>query len=143
MARGGAALIVVDTMTIAYALLCVDEFRDEAVAVLEAPDALVVPDSVRTELANVVWQWYAHRGLSVETGHAVLDDADALISQVVPANHLWHRALELSNNVGDPVYDTLFVAAAERYGTRLVTMDRRLLSTFPALAAPPAAYLRS
>jgi predicted nucleic acid-binding protein len=143
MARGGTALIVVDTMIFAYALLGVEEFRDETVAVLEAPDAVVVPDSLRAELANVVWQWCARRALSLETGHAVLDDADALISQILPANHLWHRALEISGNVGHPVYDTLFIAAAERRDTRLVTMDRRLLSMFPALAVSPAAYLRS
>lgn len=136
-------MIVADTMIFAYALLGVEEFRDEAAAVLESADALVVPDSLRAELANVVWQCCAHRGLSLETGHAVLDDADALISQIVPENHIWHRALEISADFGHPVYDTLFVAAAERYDTRLVTTDRRLLSMFPALAVPPAAYLRS
>jgi len=62
-----------------------------------------VPDSLRAELANVVWQWCTHRDLSLEIGRSVLDDADALISHTVPANHLWHRALEISSEVRHPI----------------------------------------
>ena len=141
MEGGGTALIVVDTMIFACALLRVDGVCDDAAAVLEAATSIAVPDSLRGELANVVWQWCTHRDLSLETGQAILDDADALMSSIVPANHLWHRALELSSEVRHPVYDTLFVAAAERYDTRLVTADRRLHALFPALAVSPAGFL--
>jgi len=134
-------LIVVDTMIFAYALLHVDGFHDDAAEVLEAATNIAVPDSVRAELANVVWQWCTHRDLSLEVGRSALDDADALISRIVPANHLWHRALEISGEVRHPVYDTLFVAAAERYDTRLVTADERLLALFPAITVSPAGFL--
>ncbi|GAB6039450.1 hypothetical protein [Endothiovibrio diazotrophicus] len=37
--------------------------------------------------------------------------------------------------------DTLFIAAAELRGTRVVTFDRRLLGLFPGLASMPSAFL--
>jgi predicted nucleic acid-binding protein len=141
MEGGGAALIVVDTMIFAYALVCVDGLCDDAAAVLEVATRIAVPDSLRAELANVVWQWCTHRDLSLEIGRSVLDDADALISHTVPANYLWHRALEISSEVRHPVYDTLFVAAAERFDTRLVTADQRLLALFPTITVSPAGFL--
>jgi len=132
--RGGHHVLV-------YALVRVDGLCDDAAPVLGAATRIAVPDSLRAALANVVWQWCTHRNLSLEIGRSVLDDADALISAIVPANHLWHRALEISSEVRHPVYDTLFVAAAERYDTRLVTADQRLLALFPTITVSPAGFL--
>jgi hypothetical protein len=39
----------------------------------------------------------------METGRAVLDGVDALISHIVPANDLWHRALEISSDLRNPI----------------------------------------
>lgn len=134
-------MIVVDTMVFAYALLGVEEYREEAAVVLETAGEIVVPDSMRAELANVVWQWCVHRDLPLTTGEAILEDANALISEAVPATHLWRRALEVSVLAGHPIYDTLFVAAAELRETRVVTFDRRLSALFPEIVSQPAAFL--
>ncbi|MFZ9890023.1 MAG: type II toxin-antitoxin system VapC family toxin, partial [Myxococcota bacterium] len=113
--------MVIDTMVFAYALLGVPRFREESLQVLESVDRLIVPDSLRAELANVMWQWVSKEGVSVDVATATLHDAEALFTHVVPANQLWERALELAVEKAPPAYAPLFVAAAERMETRLVT----------------------
>ena len=66
--------MVVDTMVFAYALLGVEEFRQDATATLEQADTISVPDSFRVEMANVLWQWIKHRKVSIETALQVMDD---------------------------------------------------------------------
>lgn len=133
--------MVVDTMVFAYALVGVSAHREAAVAVLGRADRVVVPDSCYTELANVVWKWVRSKGVPEETGHAVLADAEALITRSFPTTHLWADALALAVGADHPVYDTLFVAAARREQTRVVTFDKRLQSAFPEWTIPPAAVL--
>jgi Predicted nucleic acid-binding protein, contains PIN domain len=118
-------------MVFAYALLGVLEFREDATSVLEAIDVVEIPDSLRAELANVVWQWVKHRSLAIDTARAVLWDADALINRTIPGQLLWERAFELAVEANHPAYDTMFVAAAEFAGTKLVTFDKQLKRAFP------------
>ena len=70
---------VVDTMIFAYALLDVSERREIALEVLRHASPLWVPDSLRAELGNVVWQWAMRRELPRHLAHAALDRADALV----------------------------------------------------------------
>ncbi len=135
--------MIIDTMVFAYALLGIMPFRDQAVTVLATADAVLVPDSLRAELANVLWQWVKHRGVSQDTAITVLRDADALITQTIPGEQLWERALELAVAADHPAYDTMFVAASEFAGTKLVTFDEKLKTAFPALVLTPTEFARS
>lgn len=125
-------------MVFAYALLGVPKYREESLTVLESADRLIVPDSVRAELANVMWQWVTKENVAVDVATATLHDAEALFTHVVPAHRLWERALELAVEKGHPAYNTLFIAAAERMETRVVTYDAKLRRKFPALTVAPA-----
>ncbi|MDA0738333.1 MAG: type II toxin-antitoxin system VapC family toxin [Nitrospirae bacterium] len=135
--------MVVDTMVFAYALLGVTRFRDESLAVLTNAEDIIVPDSFRAELVNVVWQWTRENQLTLEVGIEVLTDADALITHATPADELWERALELSVAANHPAYDTLFVALAERENTGLVTYDTKLRKKFQNQTISPSDYLSS
>ena len=134
----GATRVVFDSMVIAYALLGVAEFRDEAMQALEAAENIWVPDSCRAELVNIVWQWVQFRGVALETGIEVLWDAETLFTQVVPAPALWDQALELAVERKHPAYDTLFVALAAAKGSQVVTYDSDVIKKFPeyGLAVP-------
>jgi predicted nucleic acid-binding protein len=46
--------VVIDTMVFIYALLGVVPFRDDALTVLEKINTIIVPDSLRFEIANVL-----------------------------------------------------------------------------------------
>jgi predicted nucleic acid-binding protein len=133
--------MVIDTMIFAYALLYVPEFRDESLAVLDAATDILVPDSFRAELVNVVWQWVRYRSLPLQVGLDVLREADALITQATSAAILWERALTLAAEANHPAYDTLFVALAESTDTKVVTYDIKLQASFPDIAISPAEFL--
>ncbi len=133
--------MVVDTMVFAYALLGVSRFRDESLSVLTNVEDILVPDSFRAELVNVVWQWTRENQLTLEVGMNVLADADALITHAAPADELWERALELSVAANHPAYDTLFVALAEREGTGLITYDTKLRKKFQDQTISPSDFL--
>jgi predicted nucleic acid-binding protein len=87
--------MVVDTMVFAYALLGVEEFRQDATATLEQADTISVPDSFRVEMGNVLWQWIKHRKVSIETALQIMDDTESLISRTLSGENLWERALVL------------------------------------------------
>ena len=128
-------------MIFAYALLGVTEFREQAASVLERATEIWAPDILRAELANVVWQWIEFREVPMATGVAVLRDAESLLTGVFSAELLAERALELSVAAHHPVYDTLFIALAERLGFQVVSFDERLKSAFPASVLTPAEFL--
>ena len=72
-----------------------------------------------------------HRtSIDVPGDHRIREtDAQAFIREtchVVPAHDLVPAAYDLACNLGITIYDALFVAAAVRCGTRLVTGDARL-----------------
>lgn len=125
--------MIIDTMVFTYALLGVEGFREQALKALESADLVEIPDSLRAELVNVVWKWVKAKGLSLDLGLEVLQDAEALIDRVISTQELWERALELAVQYNHPAYDTLFIAAAELGETRVVTFDKKLLETFPGL----------
>lgn len=133
--------MVVDTMVFVYALLGVEPHRDEAVAMLAKARTIVVPDSFRAEFANVLWQWVRHREVNRDLATALLQDTESLVTQVIDSNILWERALDLAVDNNHPVYDTLFVAAAEGLATRVITFDRRLARVFPDHVSTARAFL--
>ena len=133
--------MVVDTMVFAYALLGVEEFRQDATATLEQADTITVPDSFRVEMANVLWQWIKHRQVSIETALQIMDDTESLISRTLSAEDLWERALVLSVNSNHPAYDTYFIAAAEIENPQVVSFDKKLKAIFPDKVLTTAEFL--
>ena len=133
--------MVVDTMVFAYALLGVEEFREKAIGVLEKAKSMAVPDTIRAELANVLWQWVRHRGVDPAHAFSAMEDAESLYSKVLSSEALWQHALALAIEHDHPVYDTLFVSAAER--TRVVTFDARLQQAFPSQVLSAESYIHA
>lgn len=122
---------VIDTNVIAYALLPVEPDGTAARLALARSGRIVVPDLLRAELVNVLWQWVRLRDVSPDEARAMLEDADALLDDVVSASTVWVEALRLAVDTGHSAYDTLFVALARRRGTAVITFDQRLKAVFP------------
>lgn len=133
--------MVFDTMVIAYALINVPPFREDAHRALERSREIVVPDLFHAELVNVVWQWIRARRLSLDAGIEVLHRGEALPTRVVPTRALWDRALALSVARNHPAYDTLFVALAIETGSKVISNDRPLLRRFPEHVVSVAQFL--
>ena len=128
-------------MVFAYALLGVEAFRQDAAAILEQADSISVPDSLRAELANVLWQWIKHRKVSMTTALEIMDDTESLIGQTLSGKDLWERALVLAVESNHPAYDTYFIAAAEREDTQVVSFDKKLKAVFPDRVLTAAEFL--
>jgi predicted nucleic acid-binding protein len=133
--------MVIDTMVFAYALLETEDTGDEALEVLQRAKNIIVPDSIRAELVNVVWKWIREDEIAVDDGVEVLREAEALFTHVVPSSAIWERALRLSAEVDHPAYDTLFVAIAEHERTKVITYDRAMRRAFPDLTLSPTEFL--
>ena len=125
--------MIVDTNVIAYAVLGPAEVRERAWQALADVDAVAVPDLFFAEYGNVVWQWARRPGVDVAAFLGALDHAEALIERVLPTEQLWRAAVGLALRHDHPVHDAVFVAAAERLGSKVLTFDRGLLRAFPAL----------
>lgn len=122
--------MIIDTMVMAYAMLGVPGFRNEAATVLETAEEIAAPASVEAELLNVVWQWGRREGYPALAA-AAYDNASRLWTDLIPVEALWEVALELALSNNHSPYDTLFVAAARLRNTRVVTYDKKLLKRFP------------
>jgi predicted nucleic acid-binding protein len=133
--------MVFDTMVLAYALINVPEFREDAQRAIERAREIVVPDLFHAELVNVVWQWIKARRLTFDAGLEVLQRGEQLPTRVVSVRALWERALALSLARNHPAYDTLFVALAIEIGSKVVSNDRPLLRRFPEHVLSVAQFL--
>lgn len=134
--------MVFDTMVLAYALLGVEPFRDDALEALRKPADIVVPDSFYAEFTNVLWQWVRTRDVGLDRAMVLLHDAEALVTEVVPAPQLTEQALQLSATWNVTAYDTLFVTLAIQRDIKLISCDGELLRKFPDVVISPSVYVR-
>ena len=122
--------MIMDTMVFAYASLKVDGKYEEALAVLEKADKILVPDSFRAEFTNVVWQWVKFKDLSEEVAYNALQNVGTSIDRVVSSEEGWVRALQISIESDHPAYDTIFIATAMMHNQKVITYDRKMQSKF-------------
>lgn len=103
-----------------------EDLSDAADALLTGEHELCAPDFILVEAANVFWK-------KVQSGQMTAAKADeALLALSTGAIEfrstppLLPRALEMANQIGHPVYDCIYIAAAEAWPAVLITADRRL-----------------
>jgi predicted nucleic acid-binding protein len=104
-----------------------EEQSDVANELLTGEHELCAPDFVLVEAENVFWK-------KVRSGQMFADSADEallLLStgaiELCPTPPLLPRALEMASQIGHPIYDCLYIAAAEAWPAVLITADHRLV----------------
>ncbi|MCY7316373.1 MAG: type II toxin-antitoxin system VapC family toxin [Rubrivivax sp.] len=127
-----------DSNILAY-LYLPGEYTGAAESLLSHDPAWAAPMLWRSEFRNILTGYLRRRSLSFEQALALQQEAEELMAgceyEVDSAS-----VLELVRDSGCSAYDCEFVALAAKLGTRLVTMDKKLLRAFPARAvALPAA----
>jgi predicted nucleic acid-binding protein len=88
---------------------------------------LVGPALLPFEVANVVRRQELRGALPRSDAANALHDLVSLQVDLVPFEVVAERAWALRRNA--TVYDASYVAVAERFGVRLVTIDRRIAAT--------------
>jgi predicted nucleic acid-binding protein len=99
---------------------------DAARRVLDSDFDLVAPDLIITELFSVFWNLERARAVSAIQAAAALRELPRIFASLVPSLEIAGTALEIARRLDHPVYDALYVSAAERVDAPLITDDRRL-----------------
>ena len=131
-------MIVVDTNVLAY-LYLPGEHTAAAEALFNHDPDWAAPVLWRSEFRNILAGYLRRGNMTFEQACAVQREAeDLLAGSEYDVDSL--GVLELVRDSDCSAYDCEFVALAKRLGTRLVTMDAKLLRAFPeaAVALSPA-----
>ena len=129
-------MIVVDTNVLAY-LYLPGEFTAAAETLLEDSPDWAVPMLWRSEFRNVLAGYLRRGALGFDQALALQAEAESLLAGA--EYEVDSRAvLERVRDSDCSAYDCEFVALAATLGTRLVTMDGKILRAFPAIAVPLA-----
>ena len=122
-------MIVVDTNVLAYLLLPY-EFSPQADALFKHDPDWVAPILWRSEFRNLLAGYVRRKTLTFDEVLKVQAEAEALLAgneHEVDSR----RVLELVRDSKCSAYDCEFIALAVRLGTRVVTMDGKMLKEFP------------
>ena len=132
--------MIIDTMVVVYALVDDNGFGPEAEAALRKADELVAPASVEAELVSVFWQWGQER-IPQAAAKICCADATQIWNTLIPVKDLWPDALTLAFERNHSPYDTLFVVAARKRRTKVLTYDKDMLKRFPEDTIAVPAFL--
>jgi len=130
-------MIVVDSNVVAYLYLPGDH-TEKAEALLEHDADWAAPLLWRSEFRNILVGYMRLKTLTYEAARDLQLEAESLLAG---AEHEVdsRQVLELVRDTDCSAYDCEFVALAMTLGVKLVTMDTKLLKTFPKYAVPLSA----
>ncbi len=132
-------MIVVDTHLISYLHLESPYAALAERALLKDPD-WAAPLLWRSEFRNVLALYLRKGLLSLEASRQIMANAlDLMAMREVEVSS--DRVLRLVADSTCSAYDCEFVALAQELGVGLVTLDKRILKDFPAIALPLTAYV--
>jgi predicted nucleic acid-binding protein len=127
-------VIVIDA-SVAVKWVLREADSDAADALLDDPD-LMAPVIWLAEAANALWRRARIGEITADEARMRLSELrNAPVASVATEPHL-DQALRLAIETRHPVYDSLYLAVAIRYGTHVVTADRRFAA---AMTAPDLA----
>ena len=121
-------MIVVDTNIVAY-LYLPGEHNAFAERLLERDPEWAAPTLWRSEFRNLLAGYLRRKALTLEQAQALQAEAESLM---VGGEHEVNSAsiLKLVNQSDCSAYDCEFAALAMALGTKLVTVDAKLLKAF-------------
>ncbi len=124
-------MIVVDSNIVAY-LYLPGEYTAAAEALLERDPSWAAPVLWRSEFRNILAGYMRRGSLTFQQVHDLQSEAEDLLRGAEYEVDLL-SVLELVRDSKCSAYDCEFVALAMKLGTKLVTMDGKLLRAFPGI----------
>ena len=126
-------MIVVDSNIVAY-LYLPGEYTVAAETLLEKDPVWAAPVLWRSEFRNILAGYMRRGSLTFQQAQDLQSEAEDLLNGAeYDVDSL--SVLQLVRDSECSAYDCEFVALAMKLGTKLVTMDRKLLRTFPGITA--------
>jgi predicted nucleic acid-binding protein len=104
-----------------------DASRQSAtIELLTAADAVYAPSLFVAETANALWKYAGAVHVTEEDALRLHRDAIALVDRYLDDAELFPEALTVAARLRHPVYDALYLVAARRTGSALLTFDKKL-----------------
>jgi predicted nucleic acid-binding protein len=125
-------VIVVDSNVLAY-LYLPGEYTAAAEALLEQDSDWAAPILWRSEFRNILAGYMRRKAITFEQAYSLQREAESLLEGAeFEVESL--AVLELVRDSDCSAYGCEFIALAMRLGTKMVTMDKKLLRAFPKRA---------
>lgn len=117
--------LVVDA-SVAIKWLVAESGHEHAAALLLNFPLLRAPDFLEIEVANVLWKKVRRRELDAKQARLAFASLPRFFESLSPSRELVERAMQISLEIDHPVYDCIYLAAAEKELGKLATADARL-----------------
>jgi predicted nucleic acid-binding protein len=118
--------VVVDT-SVAAKWFINESGREQALKVLDTP-VRHAPDLIIAEIANVAWKKAIRGEVTSDQARFICASVARYFGVLHRSEALVDRAIDIALRLRHPVYDCLYLACAERAGSRLITADQRLIA---------------
>ena len=123
--------IIVDS-SVLFALFFPEEYSDWSEEMIKEYEELHVLELVFLETSNAAWKRIV---IFKQPSNIVLENL-RLLHKFINDTCIIHRdidylqrAIKLSIKLGITIYDSLFLAIAEKYKTKVLTIDKKLVET--------------
>lgn len=118
--------LVLDTSAAASIVLQAPQ-ANQLMALLEQADRVIAPGLMHSELGNTLWKAVRFAGLDIAQAMTHYEHAIALVDEFIADETLMRLAIRNAVRYAHPVYDMVFVAAAQQHGCSLLSVDRKLI----------------
>jgi len=115
-------MLVVDA-SVAVKWVTEEDGSDAAVRLLSVE--LIAPDLWLPEAANALWSKHRRRLIAADHARDAIQDLLDAPVRTIPSRTLVPAAFGMAAELRHPVYDCLYLAAAELNDTKAVTADER------------------
>jgi len=132
-------VIVVDT-NIIVSLFLPATTSHLAVQLRQKEPSWSVPRLWKSEFSNVLWMYVRNHHLPLTDAKIAFELASAMLAKNECESD-FAEVLELATASGCTSYDCEFVALAKKNSTKLVTLDKKLCTSFPKTAQSLQGFL--
>jgi predicted nucleic acid-binding protein len=108
-------------------------------AILQESDWVLAPSLFIYEVANTLWKYHRLLKVQLKELEARLRQAVDIVDEFLGAEDLLPEALRLSSEIGQPVYDAVYLVASRRRKAFIISMDRRITDAATRLGIETAA----
>ncbi len=119
--------LVVDA-SVAVKWFLPEDGSERAESLIRGEFRLVAPDLLWTEVGNVLWKIARRGSITPAEAGRMLRDASAMPVEIMESLPLLPEALRIATTADRSVYDSLYVALADREKCGMVTADRKLVN---------------
>lgn len=116
---------VVDASVALKWFLANEPAADLALELLGNGDILVAPDIIVPEVCNAAWKSARLGRITQAQAEEIAASLPRFIESIANSTMLAPRAVLIASRLDHPVYDTLYLALAEREATYVITADTR------------------